>query len=101
MAILRDVRAVWVRLFARSNGERAQSLTEYVLILAVVMVAGVAVLGMVSPSVSSQLDPVTTALGGEGEKSAFRVPAAMLSWIAIAVLVVGAIGVYVLKMRRR
>jgi len=89
-----------MRLIARSDGERGQSLTEYTLILAVVAVATVAVLGMVSPAVSGQMASVTTALGGEDEKSAFRVPAALPSWNVIGVLVVGAVGLYVLRMRR-
>lgn len=87
-------------LIARSDGERGQSLTEYVLILAVLVVATVAVLGMVSPAVSGQMASVTTALGGEDEKSAFRVPVALPSWIIIGVLVIGAVGLYVLRMRR-
>jgi Flp pilus assembly pilin Flp len=100
MAIFREARAALMRLIARSDGERGQSLTEYILILAVVAVAAVAVLGMVSAPVSGQLNSVTTALGGEGEKSAFRVPVALPSWIVIGGLVVGAVGLYVLRMRR-
>ena len=100
MAIFREARSALMRLIARSDGERGQSLTEYVLILAVLVVATVAVLGMVSPAVSGQMASVTTALGGEDEKSAFRVPAALPSWIVIGVLVVGAVGLYVLRMRR-
>ena len=100
MAIFREARSALMWLIARSDGERGQSLTEYVLILAVVAVATVAVLGMVSPAVSGQMDSVTTALGGEDEKSAFRLPAALPSWIVIGVLVVGAVGLYVLRMRR-
>ncbi len=89
-----------MRLIARSGRERGQSLTEYVLILAVLAVATVAVLGMVSPAVSGQMASVTSALGGEDEKSAFRLPAALPSWIVIGVLVVAAVGIYVLRMRR-
>ena len=100
MAIFREARSALMRLIARSGRERGQSLTEYVLILAVLVVATVAVLGMVSPAVSGQMDSVTTALGGEDEKSAFRLPAALPSWIVIGVLVVGAVGLYVLRMRR-
>jgi Flp pilus assembly pilin Flp len=100
MAIFREARAALMRLIARSERERGQSLTEYILILAVVVAATVAVLGMVSPAVSGQMASVTTALGGEDEKSAFRVPAALPSWIIIGVLVVGAVGLYVLRMRR-
>ena len=100
MAIFREARSALMRLIARSDGERGQSLTEYVLILAVVAVATVAVLGMVSPAVSGQMDSVTTALGREDEKSAFRVPFALPLWIVIGVLVVGAVGLYVLRMRR-
>ncbi len=60
MAIFREARAALMRLIARSDGERGQSLTEYTLILAVVAVATVAVLGMVSPAVSGQMASVTT-----------------------------------------
>ena len=100
MAIFREARAALMRLFARSDRERGQSLTEYMLILAVVVAATIAVLGMVSPTVFGQLDSVITALGGEGEQSAFRVPVALPPWIVIGVLVVGAVGLYVLRMRR-
>ena len=100
MAIFREARAALMWLIARSDRERGQSLTEYVLILAVLAVATVAVLGMVSPAVSGQMDSVTTALRGEDEKSAFRVPVALPLWIVIGVLVVGAVGLYVLRMRR-
>ncbi len=86
-------------LIARSDGERGQSLTEYALILAVLAVAAVAVLGMVSPAVSGQMASLTTALGGEGEKSPFRVLIALPSWIIIGVLVVVAVGLYFLRMR--
>lgn len=72
MTIFREARSALMWLIARSDRERGQSLTEYILILAVVAVATVAVLGMVSPAVSGQMDSVTTALGGEDEKSAFR-----------------------------
>ena len=87
-------------LIARSDGERGQALTEYILILAAVAVAAVAVLGMVSPAVSGQMASVTTALGGEDEKSPFRVLVALPSWIIIGVLVVGAVGLYAFMMRR-
>ncbi len=100
MAIFREARSALMWLIARPDGERGQSLTEYTLILAVVAVATVAVLGMVSPAISGQIASVTTALGGEDEKSAFRIPAALPSWIVIGVLVVGAVGLYVLRMRR-
>lgn len=100
MAIFRDARATLTRLLSRSDRERGQSLTEYLLILAVVVAAAVAVLGMVSSTVSAQLGSVTTALGAEGGGSAFRVPVALSSWIAIGVLAVGAVGLYLLRMRR-
>lgn len=100
MAIFRDVRAASMRLFACSDWEHGQSLTEYGLLLAVVAAATVAVLGMVSSTVSGQLGSVTTALGGEGGTSAFAIPVALPSWIVIGVLAVGAAGLYVLKMRR-
>ncbi len=87
-------------LIARSDGDRGQSLTEYALILAVVAVAAVAVLGMVSPAISGQMASLTTALGGESEKSPFRVLVALPSWVIIGVLAVAAVGQYVLRMRR-
>jgi Flp pilus assembly pilin Flp len=100
MPIFCDVRAASMRLFACSKWEHGQSLTEYGLLLAVVTVATVAVLGMVSSTVSGQLGSVTTALGGEGGTSAFVIPLALPSWIIIGVLAAGAAGLYVLKMRR-
>jgi len=100
MAIFREARAALMRLIARSDRERGQSLTEYILILAVVVVATVAVLGMADSTVSDQLGSVTTALGGEGEKSAFRVSVPLPVWVAIGVLIIGAVGLYLLKMRR-
>jgi Flp pilus assembly pilin Flp len=100
MAIFRDARAASTQLFARSERELGQSLAEYGLILAVLAVATIAVLGMVNSAVSGQLDSVTTALGGEGEKSAFAVLPALPPWIAIGVLVITAVGLYLLKMRR-
>jgi Flp pilus assembly pilin Flp len=100
MAIFGDARAGLMRLFARSDWERGQSFVEYTLILAIVVAATVAVLGMVSSAVSGQIDSVTTALGGESEDSAFGVLVGLPSGIAIAVLVVGAVGLYVLRMRR-
>jgi Flp pilus assembly pilin Flp len=100
MAILRAAEAALMRLFVRADRERGQSLTEYVLILAVIVGATVAVLGMVSATVSGQLHSVTTALGGEGERSAFQVLVSTPSWIVIGVVVVGAVGLYVLRMRR-
>ncbi len=89
-----------MRLFARSGHERGQSLTEYALILAVLAVAAIAVLGMVSPPISSQLDSVTTALGGEGGKSAFAIVNTLPLWIAIGVLAIGAVGIFLLRIRR-
>jgi Flp pilus assembly pilin Flp len=100
MAILRDARTALTRLPARCDWERGQSLAEYTLILAILVAATVAVLGMVSSAVSGQIDSVTTALGGESKDSAFGVLVGLPSGIAIAVLVVGAVGLYVLRMRR-
>jgi Flp pilus assembly pilin Flp len=87
-------------LNARSDGERGQSMTEYALILAVVAVAAVAVLGMVSPAISGEMASLTTALGGEDEKSPFRVLVTLPSWVIIGVLSVAAVGIYVLRMGR-
>ena len=101
MAIFRDARAALMRLFARFGRERGQSLTEYGLILAVLAVAAIAVLGMVTPPVFSRIDSVTTALGGEGEKSAFADIHLLPLWIAIGVLAIGAVGIYLLTIRRR
>jgi Flp pilus assembly pilin Flp len=100
MPIFRDVRAALTRLFARSDWEHGQSLTEYGLLLAAVAVATIAVLGMVSSTVSSQLGSVTTALGGEGGTSAFVVPVPLPQWVAIGVPVIVVAGLYLLKMRR-
>ena len=100
MTIFRAARSALMWLIARSDGERGQSLTEYVLILAVVAVAAVAVLGMVSPPVSGQMTSLTTALGGEDEKSPFRVLVALPSWFILGALAVGAVGLYVVRMRR-
>ena len=88
------------RLFARADRERGQSLTEYALILAVIVATTAVVLGVVSPPVFGQLDLVTAALQGEGEKSASGGSFPLPAWTAIAVLVIGAVGVYLLKMRR-
>jgi Flp pilus assembly pilin Flp len=87
-------------LIARFDGERGQSLTEYALILAVVAVAAVAVLGMVSPAISGEMASLTTALGGEDEKSPFRVLVTLPSWVIIGVLTIAALGIYVLRMQR-
>ena len=100
MPIFRDAMATLMRLFTRSGQERGQSLTEYTLILVVVGVATIAVLGMVSSTVSGQLDPLTTALGGEGGGSALGILVALPSWIVVGVLVVGAAGLYALRMWR-
>jgi Flp pilus assembly pilin Flp len=100
MPIFRDVRAALTRLFARSDREHGQSLTEYGLLLAAVAVATIAVLGMVSSTVSSQLGSVTTALGGEGGTSAFVVPIPLPPWVAIGAPVIVVAGLYLLKMRR-
>jgi Flp pilus assembly pilin Flp len=100
MAIFRDAREALMRLFARVDRERGQSLTEYGLILAAVAVATIAVLGMIGPAISGQLDSVTTALGREGETSAFVVPVPVPPSIIIGAVVVGAVGLYVLRMRR-
>jgi len=100
MAIFRDAGAAMMRLFARFGRERGQSLTEYGLILAVLAVAATAVLGMVSSPVSARIDLVTSALGGEGEKSAFAALNTLPLWIAIGVLAIGAVGIYLLRIRR-
>jgi Flp pilus assembly pilin Flp len=100
MAIFREARSALMRLIARSDGERGQSLTEYVLILAALVVATVAVLGMVSPAVFGQMASVTTALGGEDEKSAFAALNTLPLWIAIGVLAIGAVGIFLLRIRR-
>jgi Flp pilus assembly pilin Flp len=97
MAIFRDAAAPLIRLFDR---ERGQSLTEYTLILALLAVAVIAVLGMVSPPISGRLDAVTSALGGESEGSAFAGLHMLPLWIAIGVLAIGAVGVYLLRIRR-
>ena len=73
---------------------------EYVLILAVVVTAAVAVLGMVSSAVWGHLGPVGPALGAEGERPAFQLPVALPLAIVIGALVVGVVGVYVLRLRR-
>ncbi len=88
------------RLPARAGRERGQSLTEYALILAVIVATTTAVLGVVSPPVFGQLELVTTALQGEGEKSASGGSFPLPAWIAIAVVVIGAVGVYLVKLRR-
>jgi Flp pilus assembly pilin Flp len=100
IAIFRDARAAVTRLPARADRERGQSLTEYALILAVIVAASTAVLGVVSPPVFGQLDLVTAALQGEGEESASGGSFPLPAWIAIAALVIGAVGVYLVKMRR-
>ena len=100
MAIFRDARAALIRLLARFDREAGQSLIEYGLILAVVVAATIAVLGMVSSTVSGQLDSLTAALRREGEESAFGVPVPLTSWVVIGGLVIGAVGLYLLKMRR-
>jgi Flp pilus assembly pilin Flp len=100
MPIFRDASAALTRLFARSDREHGQSLTEYGLLLAAVAVATIAVLGMVSSTVSSQLGSVTTALGGEGGTAAFVAPVPLPPWVVIGAPVVAAAGLYLLKMRR-
>lgn len=100
MAILRDAGAALMRLFARVGREHGQSLTEYGLILAVLAVAAVAVLGMVSSPISSRIDLVTSALGAEDEKSAFAALNTLPLWIAIGVLAIGAVGIFLLRIRR-
>ena len=100
MAILRDPRAALMRLLSGSDRERGQSLTEYGLILAVVAAATVVVLGVLGSTVSAQLDSVTTALRGEGDGSSFRGFDPFVIWVAIVVLAIGAVGLYLLKMRR-
>jgi Flp pilus assembly pilin Flp len=89
-----------MRLSARSGRERGQSLTEYGLILALVLVATIAVLGLVGSAVSHQLASVTTALRGEGEKSPLLVSVPLPSLVAIGLLVAAVVGVYLSKMRR-
>jgi Flp pilus assembly pilin Flp len=101
MAIFRDAAAALTRLLAPLGRERGQSLTEYGLILAVLAVAAIAVLAMAGSADSGQLDSVTTALGGEGEKSAFAVLHPPPSSIAIGVVAIGAAGIYLLSRRRR
>jgi Flp pilus assembly pilin Flp len=100
MAIFRYAAAPLIRLFPRSGRERGQSLTEYTLILALLTVAAVAVLGAVSSPISRRIDSVTSALGGQGEGSAFAGLHMLPLWIAIGVLAVGAAGVYLLRIRR-
>ena len=100
MAILRDPRAPLMRLLSGSDRERGQSLTEYGLILGVVVAATVVVLGVLGSTVSAQLDSVTAALRGEGDGSSFRWFDPSVILVAIGVLGIGAVGLYLLKMRR-
>ena len=100
MAILRDPRAALMLLLSGSDRERGQSLTEYGLILAVVVAATVVVLGVLGSTVSAQLDSVTAALRGEGDGPSFRGFGPSITWVAIGVLGIGAVGLYLLKMRR-
>ncbi len=100
MAILRDPRAALMRLLSGSDRERGQSLTEYGLILAVVVAATVVLLGVLGSTVSAQLDSVTSALRGEGDVSSFRGLGPFVIWVAIGVLGIGAVSLYLLKMRR-
>ncbi len=100
MAIFRYARAVTMWLLARFDRERGQSLVEYGLILAVVALATVAVLGVVGSAVSDQLASVTAALQGEGEESTFGVSIPMSLSVAAGVLAIGAVGLYLLRMRR-
>ncbi len=87
-------------LLARFDRERGQSLVEYGLILAVVALATVAVLGVVGSTVSDQLASVTAALQGEGEESTFGVSIPMSLSVASGVLAIGAVSLYLLRMRR-
>ncbi len=100
MAIFRDPRAATIWLLACLDRERGQSLVEYGLILAVVALATVAVLGVVGSTVSDQLASVTAALQGEGEDAAFGVSIPMSLSVASGVLAIGAVGLYLLRMRR-
>ncbi len=100
MAIFRDPRAATMWLLARFDRERGQSLVEYGLILAVVVLATVAVLGVVGSTVSDQLASVTAALQGEGEESTFGVSIPMSLSVAAGVLAIGAVGLFLLRMRR-
>ena len=100
MAISRDPRLATMWLIARLDRERGQSLVEYGLILAVIAVASVAVLGVVGSTVSDQLASVTAAFQGDGEESTFGVSIPMSSSVAIGVLAIGAVGLYLLRMRR-
>ena len=100
MAILCDPRAPLMRLLSGSDRERGQSLTEYGLILAVVVVATVVVLGVLGSTVSAQLNSVTAALRGEGGGSSFGGFDPSVIWVAIGVLGVGAVGLYLLKLRQ-
>ncbi len=98
MAIFRDLRVALMPLPGRSGRESGQSLAEYGLILALVAAAAIAVLGMVSPAVFGRLDSVTAALGGE--PSTVGVPPLPPAWVAVGLLVVGAVGVYLVRTRR-
>ncbi len=100
MAILRDPRAALMLLLSGSDRERGQSLTEYGLILAVLAAATVVVLGVLGSTVSAQLELVTTALRGEGDGSSFGGFDPSVIWLAIGVLGIGAVGLYLLKLRR-
>ncbi len=100
MAIFRDPRAATMWLLDRFDRERGQSLVEYGLILAVVVLAAVAVLGVVGSTVSDQLASVTAALQGEGKDAAFRVSIPMSLSVASGVLAIGAVGLFLLRMRR-
>ena len=100
MTISRDTRLAPAPPVASSHRERGQSSTEYILILAVVAAASIAVLAMMNPALSGQLDSVTTALGGESEGSGVAVPGGLPSLIVIGALIIGGVGLYVLRMRR-
>ncbi len=99
MAILRDPSAALIRLLSGSDRERGQSLTEYGLSLAVVVVATVVVLGVLGSTVSAQLNSVTAALRGEGDGPSFRGFGPSVTWVAIGVLGIGAVGLHLLMRR--
>lgn len=101
MTILRDPNAALIRLLSGAGRERGQSLTEYGLILAVVVAATVVSLGVLGSTVAAQLGSVTAALRGEGDESSFRGLGPFVTWVAIGLLGIGVVGLYLHKMRRR